>query len=130
MMTKTLRDLLAQAESWPREDQDELAEYAREIEARRTGVYVLSEDERAAVHQGLAEADRKEFLAELGLEEPGLNRVIRGAYTLLGLLTYFTAGPKEVRAWTVRNGSTAPWGVSSTTTPSALSRSRISSDAA
>ena len=40
--------------------------------------------------------------------EPGLNRVIRGAYELLGLLTYFTAGPKEVRAWTVRAGSTAP----------------------
>jgi len=56
----------------------------------------------------LEEADRTEFLAELGLREPGLNRVIRGAYTLLGLLTYFTAGPKEVRAWTVRDGSTAP----------------------
>jgi ribosome-binding ATPase YchF (GTP1/OBG family) len=42
------------------------------------------------------------FLAELGLNEPGLNRVIRGAYKLLGLQTYFTAGPKEVRAWTVR----------------------------
>jgi ribosome-binding ATPase len=56
----------------------------------------------------LEEADRAEFLAELGLEEPGLNRVIRGAYTLLGLQTYFTAGPKEVRAWTVRKGSTAP----------------------
>jgi ribosome-binding ATPase len=56
----------------------------------------------------LDEADRTDFLAELGLKEPGLNRVIRGAYTLLGLLTYFTAGPKEVRAWTVRKGSTAP----------------------
>ncbi|HEY6483084.1 MAG TPA: redox-regulated ATPase YchF [Steroidobacteraceae bacterium] len=56
----------------------------------------------------LDEADRADFLAELGLTEPGLNRVIRGAYTLLGLLTYFTAGPKEVRAWTVRTGSTAP----------------------
>ena len=56
----------------------------------------------------LDEADRAEFLKELGLEEPGLNRVIRAAYTLLGLQTYFTAGPKEVRAWTVRRGSTAP----------------------
>jgi GTP-binding protein YchF len=56
----------------------------------------------------LDEADRADFLAELGLKEPGLNRVIRGAYTLLGLLTYFTAGEKEVRAWTVRKGSTAP----------------------
>jgi GTP-binding protein YchF len=56
----------------------------------------------------LDEGDRAEFLAELGQKEPGLNRVIRGAYTLLGLFTYFTAGPKEVRAWTVRKGSTAP----------------------
>jgi ribosome-binding ATPase len=56
----------------------------------------------------LEEADRKEFLAELALEEPGLNRVARAAYRLLGLQTYFTAGPQEVRAWTVRTGSTAP----------------------
>ena len=53
-------------------------------------------------------ADRAEFLAELGLEEPGLARVIRAAYRLLGLQTFFTAGPKEVRAWTVRTGATAP----------------------
>jgi ribosome-binding ATPase len=56
----------------------------------------------------LEEAERGEFLAELKLSEPGLNRVIRAAYTLLGLQTYFTAGPKEVRAWTVRRGATAP----------------------
>ena len=56
----------------------------------------------------LEDADRSDFLAELGLKEPGLNRVIRGAYRLLGLQTYFTVGPKEVRAWTVRAGSTAP----------------------
>jgi GTP-binding protein YchF len=56
----------------------------------------------------LDEADRADFLAELGLKEPGLDRVIRAAYQLLGLQTYFTAGPKEVRAWTVRGGSTAP----------------------
>ena len=56
----------------------------------------------------LEEADRVDFLKELKLDEPGLNRVIRGAYALLGLQTYFTAGVKEVRAWTVRAGSTAP----------------------
>ena len=56
----------------------------------------------------LEDADRADFLLELGLDEPGLNRVIRGAYQLLGLQTYFTVGPKEVRAWTVRTGSTAP----------------------
>ena len=56
----------------------------------------------------LADADRAEFLKDLGLSEPGLDRVIRGAYQLLGLQTYFTAGVKEVRAWTVKAGSTAP----------------------
>jgi GTP-binding protein YchF len=56
----------------------------------------------------LDEGERGEFLAELGLAEPGLNRVIRAAYRLLGLDTFFTAGPKEVRAWTVRRGATAP----------------------
>ena len=56
----------------------------------------------------LEDADRDDFLASMGLDEPGLNRVIRAAYALLGLQTYFTAGVKEVRAWTVRGGSTAP----------------------
>jgi GTP-binding protein YchF len=56
----------------------------------------------------LDEADRGEFLKELGFSEPGLNRVIRAGYKLLGLQTYFTAGVKEVRAWTVTAGSTAP----------------------
>jgi ribosome-binding ATPase len=56
----------------------------------------------------LEEDERAEFLAELGLEEPGLNRVIRAGYRLLGLQTFFTAGPKEVRAWTVRRGASAP----------------------
>jgi GTP-binding protein YchF len=56
----------------------------------------------------LDEADRGDFLKELKLDEPGLNRVIRGGYALLGLQTYFTAGVKEVRAWTVHRGATAP----------------------
>ena len=65
----------------------------------------------AAIESELIELegdDLNEFLDELGLDEPGLNRVIRGGYQLLGLQTYFTAGPKEVRAWTVRVGATAP----------------------
>ena len=65
----------------------------------------------AAIEAEIAQLDadeRAEFLRELGIEEPGLNRVIRGAYQLLGLRTFFTAGPKEVRAWTVRAGSSAP----------------------
>jgi hypothetical protein len=56
----------------------------------------------------LDEADRAELLAEMGLTEPGLHRVIRAGYRLLGLLTFFTAGPKEARAWTVHRGATAP----------------------
>jgi len=65
----------------------------------------------AAIEEEMAqleEDDRADFLVDLGLAEPGLNRVIRAAYQLLGLQTYFTAGVKEVRAWTVRKGATAP----------------------
>jgi GTP-binding protein YchF len=56
----------------------------------------------------LEDEDKSLFLEEMGLEEPGLDRVIRAAYKLLGLETYFTAGVKEVRAWTIHRGSTAP----------------------
>jgi len=56
----------------------------------------------------LSEEDKKVFLQDMGMEEPGLNRVIRAAYSLLGLQTYFTAGVKEVRAWTIAKGATAP----------------------
>ncbi|ORU89848.1 MAG: redox-regulated ATPase YchF [Cycloclasticus sp. symbiont of Poecilosclerida sp. M] len=56
----------------------------------------------------LEEDERAEFLAEMGLTEPGLNRVIRAGYHLLSLQTYFTAGEKEVRAWTIKKGATAP----------------------
>ena len=65
----------------------------------------------AAMEAELAQLDEEEcqeFLADMGLEEPGLNRVIRAGYSLLGLQTYFTAGEKEVRAWTVKTGATAP----------------------
>ncbi|MBT2747779.1 MULTISPECIES: redox-regulated ATPase YchF [unclassified Lysobacter] len=65
----------------------------------------------AAIEEELSQlddADRDTFLADLGLAEPGLNRLIRAGYALLGLQTYFTAGVKEVRAWTVKAGSTAP----------------------
>jgi hypothetical protein len=80
----------------------------------------LAEDEGASVvaicasiESEIADLDEEEkvdFLADLGLEEPGLNRVIRSGYALLGLHTYFTAGVKEVRAWTVKVGATAPEG--------------------
>jgi ribosome-binding ATPase len=65
----------------------------------------------AAIEEELSQlddADKLAFLADMGLDEPGLNRVIRAGYRLLGLQTYFTAGEKEVRAWTVKKGATAP----------------------
>ena len=65
----------------------------------------------AAIEEELAQlddADKLAFLHDMGLDEPGLNRVIRAGYSLLGLQTYFTAGEKEVRAWQVKVGATAP----------------------
>jgi hypothetical protein len=62
------------------------------------------ESELARLH----DHEKLEFLADMGLQEPGLNRLIRAGYSLLQLLTFFTAGPKEARAWTVRRGATAP----------------------
>ena len=65
----------------------------------------------AAIESEIAELDedsKVEFMLSLGLEEPGLNRIIRAGFTLLGLHTYFTAGPKEVRAWTIHKGDMAP----------------------
>jgi len=70
-------------------------------------VVVICAEIEAEIAQ-LDDTDKTEFLAELGLKEPGLNRVIRHAYSLLGLETFFTTGPKEVRAWTTRIGAIAP----------------------
>ena len=85
--------------------------YVAKIEAlaREQGAQVVAVS--AGIEAELARLDpteRTEFLQALGLEEPGLNRVIRAAYELLGLKTFFTAGPKEVRAWTVHRDATAP----------------------
>jgi GTP-binding protein YchF len=82
----------------------------REVEnyARREGAPVVPVCAALEVQiADLSEADRKMFLADAGMEEPGLNRFIRVGYALLGLQTFFTAGPKEVRAWTVPVGATA-----------------------
>ncbi len=83
---------------------DQVRQHAAGEDAR---VAVIS----AQIESELVEMDeesRLEFLADLGLTEPGLNTVIREAYTLLDLITYFTAGVKEVRAWTIHRGDTAP----------------------
>ncbi len=71
------------------------------------GVAIISAKIEAELAQ-LDEDERALYLTELGLEEPGLNRVIAEGYKLLGLVTYFTAGPKETRAWTITQGTTAP----------------------
>ena len=68
---------------------------------------VISAQIEAEISQ-LEDEEQAEFLETMGLEEPGLNRLIHAGYALLGLQTYFTAGPKESRAWTIRQGWTAP----------------------
>lgn len=77
--------------------------------AKREGAahVVISAKIEAEIAQ-LPDAERKEYLDTLGLKEPGLNRLIRVGYDLLGLITYFTAGPKEARAWDIPKGTKAP----------------------
>lgn len=85
-----------------------LVDAVREIAAHdKAEVVVVSNQIEAEVAE-LDDAEREEFLADLGIEEPGLNRVIRAGYKLLGLQQYFTAGEKEVRAWTIPIGAKAP----------------------
>jgi GTP-binding protein YchF len=81
-----------------------VAEMARNEGARSIAISARIEEELAQ----LAPEDRVEYLASLDLKEPGLNRLIRTGYELLGLITFFTAGPKEARAWTVAEGARAP----------------------
>ena len=83
---------------------DRLTEFAAQENSPVVAVCAAIEAEIA----DLEDADKAEFLSEMGLTEPGLNRLIRAGYDLLGLQTYFTAGVKEVRAWTIHKGDTAP----------------------
>ena len=83
---------------------ERLREYAAAQGAPVVAICAKMEAEMA----DMSEEDKKMFLAEIGQEEPGLNRLIRSAFKLLGLQTYFTAGVKEVRAWTVQVGATGP----------------------
>ena len=85
--------------------------YSSSVEERARKESAVSVVISAKIESELATLDddeQAEYLETLGLEEPGLNRLIRAGYDLLGLQTYFTAGPKEARAWTVRRGATAP----------------------
>jgi GTP-binding protein YchF len=83
---------------------DQLSEYAQAQHAPIVAICAAIEAEIA----DMEEADKQAFLTDMGMEEPGLNRLIRAAFSLLGLQTYFTAGVKEVRAWTIHQGDTAP----------------------
>jgi ribosome-binding ATPase YchF (GTP1/OBG family) len=83
---------------------DRLCAYAAERGAPVVAICAKIESEIA----DLDDEEKKLFLSDMGMQEPGLNRLIRAGFQLLGLQTYFTAGVKEVRAWTVRIGATAP----------------------
>jgi hypothetical protein len=85
---------------------DAVKQFAEQENANVVAICAAIESEIA----GLEDDEKVEFLSEIGQDEPGLNRVIRAGYQLLGLHTYFTAGVKEVRAWTVKVGATAPEG--------------------
>lgn len=83
---------------------DQLTAFANEQNAPIVAICAAIESEIAEMD----DADKKDFLADMGMDEPGLDRLIRAGFKLLGLQTYFTAGVKEVRAWTVPIGATAP----------------------
>src|SRR5690606_6124920 len=83
---------------------DKLTEYAAAQNAPVVAICAAIESEIA----DLDDADKADFLADMGMEEPGLDRLIRAGFKLLGLQSYFTAGVKEVRAWTIHVGDTAP----------------------
>ena len=83
---------------------DLLTDYAKSQHAPIVAICASIESEIA----DMEDSDKQAFLADMGMQEPGLNRLIRSAFELLGLQTYFTAGVKEVRAWTIHQGDTAP----------------------
>ena len=90
-------------------DNDYVAAVRTRAESEGAGVVVICGQVEAEISE-LDEEDKLAFLEDLGLTEPGLNRLARETYGLLGLQTYFTAGPKEIRAWTFRQGWLAPKG--------------------
>ena len=86
-------------------------DFSRTVEARAKAEHAVAVVISAKIESefaGLDAADRDAFLAEMGLKEPGLNRLIRAGYELLDLVTYFTVGPKEARAWTITRGTKGP----------------------
>ncbi len=84
---------------------DQVREY---LSGEETGILVLAARLESEIAELEDEADRKAFLEDAGLEEPGVNKLVRSAYSMLNLISFFTVGPKEIRAWTIRRGATAP----------------------
>jgi len=87
-------------------------DYTKKIEEKLTGsnsiIAIIAGELEAEIAELEDEDDRKEFLADAGLKEPGVNKLIRAAYDILNLQSFFTAGPKEVKAWTIKKGMFAP----------------------
>jgi ribosome-binding ATPase len=82
--------------------------FLKSVENENTQVLIIAAESEAEIAELESEEDRAAFLQDMGLKEPGVNKLIRAAYDLLELETFFTAGPKEVRAWTIRKGTLAP----------------------
>lgn len=82
--------------------------FRKAISSENTEVLVIAGKLESEIAELESEEDRISFLSDAGLSEPGVNKLVRSAYTLLNLTTFFTAGPKEIRAWTIRTGMTAP----------------------
>lgn len=82
--------------------------FMKSVQNENTQVLIIAAEAEAEIAELDSEEDRIAFLQDLGLQEPGVNKLIRAAYSLLELETFFTAGPKEVRAWTIRKGTLAP----------------------
>ncbi len=90
------------------EGNEYVEEFKKSVEDEDAQVLVIAGAMEADIAELEDETDRKEFLEDVGLTEPGVNKLVRAAYDLLNLQTFLTAGPKEVRAWTIKKGMTAP----------------------
>ena len=78
------------------------------LSVQNTEILVIAGKTEAEITELEDEEDRQAFLADVGLTEPGVNRLVRSAYSMLNLFSFFTVGPKEIRAWTIKKGMTAP----------------------
>ncbi len=104
----TAKPVLYVSNSTGKPEEKQYVDKVEEIAKKENAQFIVLDCGLESEIAQLPEEDRKEFLAGMGLEEPGLNRFIRAAYDLLGLCTYYTLGPKEARAWTISKGTKGP----------------------